>query len=1380
MASLQKLSIRGVRSFSPEDDEQVIEFYSPLTIIVGANGCGKTTIIESLKYAVTGALPPGVRSGQSFIHDPRSINQSSVKASIKLRFTNKAGRTMVVIRSMEVTQKKTTLTFKALDGVLRSTSSTGEKVSLSHKCSELDRQIPELIGVSKPILEHVVFCHQEDSSWPLQEGAVLKKRFDEIFDSTRYAKALEAIRKSKTEYTALKNKINADLEGLKAHKHAADALLNDLDETEDKLKNLDEKKEAYNDQIESEEGKKKVFEETLQGVTDLSDQLHQRKKALEQANEIARTLQGMLEEELVDVDEDTLRQMLSEFDDKVGGMEGSFKEKLENFEKLKKTLSDLQSDRIDLCSRRGTLNAAAEQNQMALVQRDSLITALAQKHEVALPSGATDASSLNPNQLKVALASLKSKETEFSARLSELKKSHQLADDDVQTRLGALLAESKHIETSLSANAAKTRELNNSLTAVATQSQSDRRISKAEVDDCVREAEQLAEERDKLSGNTRLGVIPKDIKENEKKVHAIQLTMEELEEALEQLRQCSDEENAVTILDKQVQQEVFRLSESCKDLQHRYPNFSDDLGGISATDLPTLESAALAVSDRAASIEQDLSSRRESHAAKEREVTQKATLLKHNGSKITDLSTRIADLRAAGSSHAKVIAVAKSVREEELSTIGDSVIPEDLESVDVEALLGSLQDCLKAIDIGMELFSPESVKKFIKRLKKLVKVVDDEGAVQGAKCPCCHNDFGGGSEGHKADEYHAMLENFATLGSAESPLIKVPNEADKAKKQQFEENIATITSSLGDWSELKRLEKELSDLKKVVETDKTKVGSFKTEAEALKREIETVDAKLVDVERVKVEVLKLRDTGTRIKDKQSEVEQKKSSLAAFAPSSEGKTLRQVEKEIKEGSLEKDELMRATQDLNKEMAHINRNLQVATTRASQAEKVANEKRALYAQYGENETKRVAMREELAKCNEIERELSEKEAPVRQKLQEVEAEKTRMREASGRKEEELSEEAAAYSRSLAEVHSYHAKMEQFKEGGMMKELDDLNAEIAQAEKKIAEVEDEVKMKEPEIAEERSKMGDRSRQKKILADNISFRESMAKVAVIEEEVKEIDAEIGKFEGQREAEEGYEISINRIEELNTKKHRLDGKVAALTDQAQQLKGKLNSSTYKGVEERYRQCMISFETTKIAVTDLDKYFQAVDKALLRYHSLKIGDINKIIKELWSLTYKGADITNIKIESGSDSKAKRSYNYRVVMSKGGTEMDMRGRCSAGQRVLASIVIRLALAETFCISCGVLALDEPTTNLDHENKRGLSMALAQIIANRSGQHNFQILAITHDEDFCDMLKNELASVGGNFSMPDSYFYVHREEGADAKHYSKIDKVSWDEL
>jgi hypothetical protein len=54
------------------------------------------------------------------------------------------------------------------------------------------------------------------------------------------------------------------------------------------------------------------------------------------------------------------------------------------------------------------------------------------------------------------------------------------------------------------------------------------------------------------------------------------------------------------------------------------------------------------------------------------------------------------------------------------------------------------------------------------------------------------------------------------------------------------------------------------------------------------------------------------------------------------------------------------------------------------------------------------------------------------------------------------------------------------------------------------------------------------------------------------------------------------------------------------------------------------------------------------------------------------------------------------------MYSGGVELDMRGRCSAGQKVLASLIIRLALAETFCLNCGILALDEPTTNLDAAN------------------------------------------------------------------------------
>jgi len=73
------------------------------------------------------------------------------------------------------------------------------------------------------------------------------------------------------------------------------------------------------------------------------------------------------------------------------------------------------------------------------------------------------------------------------------------------------------------------------------------------------------------------------------------------------------------------------------------------------------------------------------------------------------------------------------------------------------------------------------------------------------------------------------------------------------------------------------------------------------------------------------------------------------------------------------------------------------------------------------------------------------------------------------------------------------------------------------------------------------------------------------------------------------------------------------------------------------------------------------------------------------------------DIDGMKIVSDHDEQTstttRKSYNYRVVMIKNDVELDMRGRCSAGQKVLASIIIRLALAESFGQGCGVLALDE---------------------------------------------------------------------------------------
>jgi len=125
MAHLNKLAIRGIRSF---DDKQisVIEFFSPVTVIVGHNGSGKTTIIECLKYATTGEQPPNTRGG-AFVHDPKMANEKEVKAQVKLRFHAANGTRMLAVRNLSVTVKKTAgLTMKTLESILALADSNAE------------------------------------------------------------------------------------------------------------------------------------------------------------------------------------------------------------------------------------------------------------------------------------------------------------------------------------------------------------------------------------------------------------------------------------------------------------------------------------------------------------------------------------------------------------------------------------------------------------------------------------------------------------------------------------------------------------------------------------------------------------------------------------------------------------------------------------------------------------------------------------------------------------------------------------------------------------------------------------------------------------------------------------------------------------------------------------------------------------------------------------------------------------------------------------------------------------------------------------------------------------------------------------------------------
>jgi DNA repair protein RAD50 len=186
--------------------------------------------------------------------------------------------------------------------------------------------------------------------------------------------------------------------------------------------------------------------------------------------------------------------------------------------------------------------------------------------------------------------------------------------------------------------------------------------------------------------------------------------------------------------------------------------------------------------------------------------------------------------------------------------------------------------------------------------------------------------------------------------------------------------------------------------------------------------------------------------------------------------------------------------------------------------------------------------------------------------------------------------------------------------------------------------------------------------------------------------------------------------------ETLFKEKHSTSARLATLDQQLIELEQELEQEHLKNAHERYLQHFIQQTVEEIASQDLERFYKVLDQTMMTYHTQKMNQLNKIIRDLWRTTYRGADIDAIEIRSDADeenaSKTRRTYNYRVVMLKSGSVIDMRNRCSAGQKVLASLIIRLALAEAFCLNCGILALDEPTTNLDFENIDGLAQALIE--------------------------------------------------------------------
>uniref|UniRef100_A0A8C7VLB1 RAD50 homolog, double strand break repair protein n=1 Tax=Oncorhynchus mykiss TaxID=8022 RepID=A0A8C7VLB1_ONCMY len=1245
MSRIEKMSILGVRSFGVEDkDKQVISFFNPLTVLVGPNGAGKTTIIECLKYVTAGEFPPGSK-GNTFVHDPKDAHETDVRAQIRLQFTDLNGEKVAVQRSMQATQKGKKTEFRSLEGVITRIKH-GEKVSLSSKCAELDREMISALGVSKAVLDHVIFCHQEESNWPLGEGKPLKNKFDAIFSATRYIKVLETLRQLRLKQSNEVKECQVELKFLKLNKEKALEIRELLASKETQLASSKDAVQKIEGQIEPLENRLVDIDENLGKVMKLDNDikaLDSRKKQMEEDNQ---ELEEKMEQVFQGSDEQ-LQEMYQNHQRTVKEKEKRFTECQREMERAGRECQRLNRLKSDLLVEQGRLQLEADRHAQNIKARDSQVRTLAAYLEME----GYDRSPFNDRQLQSFNRQVKERldqETEAANQImrdiQEKEAMKQQSIDEIRDKKTGL---ERTMELKKDLQVKKQQELRNVKSDLQRLEGSSSRLQELET-----ELTKAERELESAVQSSNVDGLKAEVLELQKDKAELDRTQRGLDREMETLNTHTTTRTQMDMLKKdktdkedQVRKIKSRHSEDLVSLLGHFPKKRE-------------------LEDWIHSKSKEINSTREKLAKLNKELASGEQNKSHITAEIRRKEQQLA-----------------SYEEKMFNVCGSQDFQQDL---------GKLQDDLEKTSKQRAMLAGATAvyTQFISQLT-------EEGE---PCCPVCQRIFP--SEAELQDVINDMQSKLRLVPDK----LKNTEQDLKRKERRKDDMMALkpVRQSIAELQEkeLPELRNRLQNVNRDIERLKGDVEEQETLLSTLMSEEDTAKACLQDISLMDRYQLDLKD-----------VERK---IAQQAAKLQGVDLSRT---IQQVNQEKQETQHRLDTTSSKMELKRKLIQDQQEQIQSLKSSMNETRAEKLQISSNMQKQQQLEEQCVEfTTEIQalhreiKEAKEQVSPLATTLEKLQQERLDLMERRKQRQEEGQEK----------INSIKDKVKKQKEG----ELRETNTQVHEAEKQREKI-------NKDSGNIRQDIDTQKVQERWLQDNLTLRKRI-------EELKDVTK-------KREAVAKDMGNMQVLQLLVPKRNIVSlGRQKGFEEEIIRFRKELREDQYGKADERFRDRMIVMRTTELANKDLDIYYKALDQTIMKFHSMKMEEINKIIRDLWRSTYRGQDIEYVEIRSDVDENSsgagvkRRTYNYRVVMVKGDTALDMRGRCSAGQKVLASLIIRLALAETFCLNCGILALDEPTTNLDRENIESLAHALVEIIKSRSRQRNFQLLIITHDEDFVELM------------------------------------------
>ncbi|KAK8394416.1 hypothetical protein O3P69_006540 [Scylla paramamosain] len=1295
MSHIKKLAILGVRSFGP-DESKVIEFNRPLTLILGQNGCGKTTIIESLKYVTTGDTPPGSGSGSSFVHDPKMAREMKVKGQVKLQFSNVRGKLMTAMRSMEATQKPKKVEVKTITTTIAMRDDSGHVTTIDGKCNDVLASMATYLGVSKAILNNVIFCHQEESNWPLDEGKKVKEKFDAIFSATLYIKTLEAIKKHRKDMMLnIKNmKIHLDL--LRQLKEEARRKQTDLEDSEKQERSLIDEKEQIAVEMVPVLKRLKEIARVEDDLVAIKEELAGKNHQLKSLREIQEELRASLTEQFSCSDQE-LFNMISDFKENLEKAEGQQQRLMSEGWEIDKEMQERQQESACAQRRQGELEAAYATHKRELVWRNTTMADLVREFSLSefrnvsefCDQEAEAVLSLLMKHVEQQRADIQTKKKEFEENEAEL----QTKIDELRSEEAALQYKIKSKSTELSEMNQKIREKKQKL--MRTESE----LSYTNLNTIKEELAQMEEKIQAEEAQVSTKVMVEEIDEEKRKRRELQGNLDEAKRLVSKMTRQAEDRSQLDIHTKERKD----LENKIEFLKRKHAEeFEHLLGEMPQDNIKNkVDTCMHSLRKCIAETQESLSSLNKRKAQLDTTIKSLKVQTERKEKEITELENKVNSI-CGGMDLDRSLVKAKKTKEDLTR-----------EKADLASSIGVL-------------------KKFQDRLR------------QKDCCPLCHRDF------VAKDEVLSLIEEL------EEKVSRIPEKLTAVKdKLEDQEKLHDQMIQLQPQRDRAiQVHSELEKIRAQMEEDMKELQSVnqdienKTELlEMTQSDEETAHSIHGDVTTIENHLKREKQLGVLIEDLQATLGGADGGLSLEEAMAQHGEMEDHHRKTQLRLEELQEKLREHQD--RLQGYKNRKLELSRqelelkNKMQEMEKLKEEKTCL-------EENHKQLEEEIEQAQvEI--------APYKYRISEKTKEKTQITKNKENYIDAENKKVNAVLEKHRSAFNTHSSISEYIAGGGKKNLLDIHQKISSLQEKISSLESRKQLLNEENRKLEKEITNHRERKRNLDDEKKIREKEREAKTVQREISSLEERIGGFSLETLTEEKMQLS-NRGTSLQTKKSKLEGNLQELEKKISLLKRDLERKEMKEAAYNFKKKMLELKCTEMAVEDANIYHKVLDTAIMRFHREKMKTLNSIVRELWRQTYKGNDIDYIEIRT-KDTEAKgadkrQTYDYRVIMVKNDTEMDMRGRCSAGQKVLASLLIRMALAETFSSQCGILALDEPTTNLDRENIDALAMALTEIVNARRNRASSQLIVISHDSNFLEKLAYS--------SLVDEYIEVTRNE------------------